>query len=61
MLNMSQEPTSRQARRWSWANRPIESLDNPVKRYLGNRAVGHGLRRKQPRMRFGRLTVRPAT
>ena len=60
MLYMSQANTSRRARRWSWANRPLESLDNPVKRYLGNRAVGYGLRQKLPRMGLGRLTVRPA-
>ena len=60
-LYMSQANTSRRARRWSWANRPIESLDNPVKRYLGDRGLGHGLLQKRPRLGMGRLIVRPAT
>ena len=61
MLYMSRGNVSRRARRWSWANRPIDSLDNPVKRYLGNRAMGHGLRQREPRPGTGRLIVRPAT
>ena len=61
MLYMSRAKTSRSARRWAWANRPFELLDNPVKRYLGNGAVGHGLRQRQPRWGLGRLSVRPAT
>jgi hypothetical protein len=34
MLYMSNAKASRQARRWAHANRPYESIDNPVKRYL---------------------------
>jgi hypothetical protein len=61
MLYMSQANISRRARRWAWAHRPSNSLDNPVKRYLGNGAVGHGLWQRQSRNGMGRLTMRPAT
>lgn len=61
MLYMSQARVSRSARRRAWLNRPLESLDNPVKRYLGNRSVGPGLWRRLPRWTMRRLRVlRPA-
>lgn len=61
MLYMSQAGDSRRARRWAWQNRPVESLDNPVKRYLGNRSVGPGLwkRASQGSLRR-RYFLRPA-
>lgn len=59
MLYMSQGQASRRSRRWAWANRPVDSLDNPVKRYLRDRAVGSGLRNNR-RWALGRLVVRPA-
>ena len=37
MLYTSNAKASRRARRWAYANRPYESIDNPVKRYLGNK------------------------
>lgn len=61
MFDKTQSNTSRWARRWAWGNRPANRLDNPVKRYLGNSAIGHGLRQRQPRMGLGHLTMRPAT
>lgn len=60
MLYMSQARISRRGRRWMWANRPIEGLDNPVKRYLGNRYVGPGLWRRQSRWGLRRTVLRPA-
>ena len=59
MLYTSQDKTSHRARRWAWAPRPLTTLDNPVKRYLGNRSVG--IRIREALMGMGRLTVRPAT
>jgi hypothetical protein len=58
MLDMSQAEDSRKPRRWAWANRPVESLENPVKRYLRDRSVGSGLRKN--RRWSGRLVIRPA-
>lgn len=61
MLYMSQATVSRRARQWAWANRPISSLDNPVKRYLGNRSVGPGLwKRASQWATKRRLFLRPA-
>ena len=60
MLYMSQARTSRRGRRWTWANRPLESLDNPVKRYLGNRSVGPGLWNRRSREAWRRQVLRPA-
>jgi hypothetical protein len=61
MLYMSQARSPRRARRWAWANRPIQSLDNPVKRYLGNRSVGPGLWKRPSRWSFRRKwRLRPA-
>lgn len=55
MLYMSPARESRRARRWAWANRPVESLDNPVKRYLGNRPVGPALQKRTPRLAYRRV------
>lgn len=60
MLYMSQAKDSRRSRRWAWANRPIQSLDNPVKRYLGNRSVGPGLWKRPSKLTFRRRVLRPA-
>lgn len=61
MLYMSQAKVSRRSGRWSWANRPIQSLDNPVKRYLGNRSVGPGLWKRPSRWNLRRkMFLRPA-
>jgi len=60
MLNMSQARTSRRFRPSAWANRPLESLDNPVKRYLGNRSVGPGLWQRATRRTVERMVLRPA-
>jgi len=61
MLYMSQARDSRRVRRWAWQNRPVESLDNPVKRYLGNRSVGPGLWKRASRWRLRRrYFLRPA-
>lgn len=61
MLYMSQAWESRQARRWAWANRPHESIDNPVKRYLGRRSVGPGLWKRASQWANGRrFILRPA-
>lgn len=48
---------SRRARRWAWANRPQESIDNPVRRYLRDRSAV-----KSPVERFRRSigALRPA-
>lgn len=63
MLTMSQKRASsgRNARRWARLERPLLPLDNPVRRYLGNQALGFGTRRVLSRLGMGRLTVRPAT
>lgn len=66
MLYMSRASESRRARRWAWANRPLESLDNPVRRYLGNRSVGPNLRNLishealRPHEALRRKVLRPA-
>ncbi len=60
MLYMSRARESRMARRWAWLNRPVESLDNPVKRYLGNRPVGPGARTRKSLWAIRRRVVRPA-
>lgn len=61
MLYMSQAKISRRMKRWAWANRPVMSLDNPVKRYLGNRSVGPGLWTRDSRFAIQRNVLRPAT
>lgn len=61
MLYMSEARESRQARRWAWVNRPHESIDNPVKRYLGRRSVGPGLWKRASQWVNGRwFILRPA-
>lgn len=60
MLYMSNARESRRTRRWAWAHRPHEAIDNPVKRYLGNRRVGRGSQRRSFRRTFGRSFLRPA-
>ena len=60
MLYMSQANISRWAKRWAWANRPLEVLDNPVRRYLGNRSVGPGLWKRARRLTIRRYVLRPA-
>lgn len=57
MLYMLPARESRRARHWAWANRPVESLDNPVKRYLRNRAVGPALRKRAPRPAYRRVAL----
>ena len=60
MLYASQAKVSRTAGRWAWLNRPLETLDNPVRRYLGNRTVGPGLWKREPRPVFRSRVLRPA-
>lgn len=60
MLYMSRAGESRTARRWAWLNRPVESLDNPVKRYPDSRLVVPGTRTRKSRWAIRRRVVRPA-
>lgn len=61
MLYMSNARVSRRARRWAYANRPYESIDNPVKRYLGNKLpVSRRSWVKSFRRTFGSGRLRPA-
>jgi len=61
MLCMSQARESHRIPSWARVNRPIQPLDNPVKRYLGNRSVGPGLWRRPSRWRHRRkIYLRPA-
>ncbi|MGF1617334.1 MAG: hypothetical protein ACFCU2_05935 [Acidimicrobiia bacterium] len=61
MLYMSNAKASRRARRWAYANRPYESIDNPVKRYLGSKSLaGKRSRTTDFRRVFGRTAMRPA-
>lgn len=60
MLYMSNAKASRRARRWAYANRPYESIDNPVKRYLGGKRP---IRKKwfaEFRRTLGSRSLRPA-
>jgi hypothetical protein len=60
-LYMSEGKVSRRARRWAWANRPAESIDNPVKKYLRNRDNWPGLKEWQRAVvERARLRPRPA-
>ena len=60
-LYMSEGRVSKSARRWAWANRPIESLDNPVKRYLRNRRNWRGPKEADRSLRSRwRWIARPA-
>jgi hypothetical protein len=61
MLYMSQARISRHARRWAWAHRRLEALDNPVRRYLRDHSVGYGINKRRPGLLMGWLGVRPAT
>lgn len=62
MKNLYNSNSSRSSRRWAWANRPIESLDSPVKRYIRNRPPRRGLKRRHRRvpLRFRVPRLRPA-
>jgi len=60
MLYIPQAKGSHQVTRWAWVKSPIQSLDNPVKRYLGNRAVGPGLWKRPVRWVWTLETLRPA-
>lgn len=61
MLYISNARVSRRARRWAYANRPYESIDNPVKRYLGNKLpVSSGSRVSRFRRALGSGRLRPA-
>ncbi|REK18555.1 MAG: hypothetical protein DWQ40_08480 [Actinobacteria bacterium] len=51
---------SRRARRWAWANRPQDSIDNPVKRYLKDRPMIDRSRADRFRRALERLILRPA-
>ena len=60
VLYSSNARVSRRASRWAWANRPVESIDSPVKRYLQNRPVDQRSRAMRFRRAAGRKMLRPA-
>jgi hypothetical protein len=60
MTNMSESQEPRNTRRWAWTVRPIEQLDNPVQRWLGNRSKENHLQQKHRPQALQRLIVRPA-
>jgi hypothetical protein len=60
MTYMSNTRDPRSTRRWAWANRPFEPLDNPVRRWLGNRSKGRRLQERHRPQILQRLIVRPA-
>jgi hypothetical protein len=60
MTNMSQSQEPRSTRRWAWTVRPIDMLDNPVQRWLGNRMKENRLQVKHRPQALRRLIVRPA-
>jgi hypothetical protein len=60
MLYMSNAKASRRARRWAYANRPYESIDNPVKRYLGSRRPVRKVWITDFRRTLGSRLLRPA-
>jgi hypothetical protein len=60
MTHMSQSQEPRSPRRWAWAARPFDSLDNPVQRWLGNRSKENRLQVKHRPQVLRRLIVRPA-
>jgi hypothetical protein len=60
MTNMSQSQEPRSTRRWAWTVRPIDTLDNPVQRWLGNRMKENRLQVKHRPQVLRRLIVRPA-
>jgi hypothetical protein len=60
MTYMSESQEPRSTRRWAWAIRPFEALDNPVQRWLGNRSKENRLQQKHRPQILQRLIVRPA-
>jgi hypothetical protein len=60
MTNMSQSQGQRSTRRWAWTVRPVDALDNPVQRWLGNRMKENRLQVKHRPQALQRLRVRPA-
>jgi len=60
MTYMSESQDPRSTRRWAWAVRPIDALDNPVQRWLGNRTKENRLQQKHRPQSLLRLIVRPA-
>jgi hypothetical protein len=60
MTNRSESRDPRASRRWAWATRPFEPVDNPLRRWLGNRSVGNRIQHKHRPQVPGRLIVRPA-
>lgn len=60
MLYMSNAKASRRARRWAYANRPYESIDNPVKRYLGSKRPVRKMWIAGFRRTLGSRSLRPA-
>jgi hypothetical protein len=60
MLYMSNAKASRRARRWAYANRPYESIDNPVKRYLGSKRSVRKVWIAEFRRTLGSRLLRPA-
>jgi hypothetical protein len=60
MLYMSNATVSRRARRWAYANRPHESIDNPVKRYLGSKRPVRRVWIADFRRTLGSRSLRPA-
>jgi hypothetical protein len=60
MTYMSESQDPRSTRRWAWAVRPIDALDNPVQRWLGNRTKENRLQQKHRSQSLLRLIVRPA-
>jgi hypothetical protein len=60
MAYMSESQVPRSTRRWAWANRPIEALDTPVRRWLGNRSKANRLQEKHRSQNLKRLIARPA-
>jgi hypothetical protein len=60
MINMSESQEPRNTRRWAWAVRPFEALDNPVQRWLGSRSKEDRLQVKHRPQILHSLIVRPA-
>jgi hypothetical protein len=60
MLYMSNAKASRRAQRWAYANRPYESIDNPVKRYLGSKRPVRKVWIAEFRRTLGSRLLRPA-
>jgi len=60
MTNMSESQGPRNTRRWAWTVRPVEQLNNPVQRWLGNRSKENRIQVKHRPQLLSRLIVRPA-